>query len=1246
MFRFIPALAMLGFSTMPLLSAAEDRIVRPVANSRMVSLPGHVHPAATAQNDIGPVDSSLELSYVSLLFKPAPGLEQFLAEQQNPASPNFHRWLTPEQFGDRFGLTTSDTDKVAAWLRSQGLRVHDVARGRHWISFSGTASQVGRAFRTEIHRYRVNGETHFANATSPSTPEAFHDVVAGIEGLHDFEPKPMNLRGRALVDGAPQYTDSSGHYLAPNDIATIYNIAPLYAAGIDGTGQKIAVIGRTDVDPSNLRKFRTRFGLPPNDPQVVLVGPDPGTIPGGDTDEANLDLEWSGATARNATIVYVNSLSVRTSVQYAIDQNLAPIITYSYGSCERSNSPALRYLAQQANAQGITWLVASGDQGAGTCDTTSFTPQIAKGPTVSYPASVPEVTAVGGTTFKDSGGSYWAPSNDANGASALSYIPETAWNDSVLRNDFIGTGGGVSSLFPKPFWQTGPGVPNDNFRDVPDVSLAASADHDGYLVYVDGGLFEFGGTSVGTPIMAGVVALLNQYLVSKNVLTQPGAGNINPTLYRLAQSANSIFHDITIGDNRVPCAQSSPGCVNGLAGYPAGPGYDLATGLGSIDANNLVTKWDNGVASKTVLTASPLNVDLTGSVQLTATVTGQAGAAPSGNVTFLVNDALLGTSALNAGTATLTADASIVAGGTGIVSALYSGDGTYASSSGTVTVTLNLPSAGSLVVAAVTPNPVYQTTSTSWPYVVTLTEKNGVATKLTGFTVNGTDNSANIALLNNGNIPARGSVAASLSGNLSTSTVPLNRTFIFSGADPDGRKWTAQTTVPFVGPAGPLLLPAIAATSTPKIVQRNPQADPSCAWSQAITVQEQSGFLVQLTSFIAGTDSFTSQIQQIFGTTRLAPFGVLRGTLCWNNITPPATKTITIAGSAENGAAVTSSVSVQYQAAAGTPSSFTASTEKIALSIADSQHDANSTVDIAFGGASQQWSLAILPGNAATRWLKVTPTSGSGAATLTVQASGAGLSPGVYQGMIAVESPGAVPSALNIPVTLAVAPSGTTTVTALTNGGSYQIAAAPGMLASVFGIALAPTVQLAGRIPLPLVMQGVSATVNGISAPLYYVSSGQLNIQIPYEVGVGPAVLAVNNNGQIASFPITVSIAAPGLFGNWDVRGVPASTAQQGQVLISYVTGDGDETPFLPTGDTIVSSTPLSRIPKPRLPLTMTVGGVPAQVLFAGIPSGLTGVTQINYIVPPTAPLGPQPVVVTLGTVQSPPVMLTVTAAQ
>jgi uncharacterized protein (TIGR03437 family) len=1076
----------------------------------------------------------------------------------------------------------------------------------------------------------------------PSIPTALEDVVGGFLGLDDFK-----LRSAAIV--RPQATSSKGvHTLVPDDLAAIYNIAPLYAAGIDGEGQRIAIIGDSSLDLSDLRAFRKLFNLPFNDPIQILIGDDPGY--NSDVVESNLDIEWAGAVARGAQIVYVYGQSVYNAAQFAIDENVAPVLSLSFGGCEAYNRVSFRAVAQQASAQGITWLASSGDTGAAECDRNAAIPQAAKGFAVGFPASIPEITSVGGTQFDDANGKYWATTNGPNGASALGYIPETVWNDTPSVGGFSAGAGGASILFPKPYWQTGPGVPDDKARDVPDVSLTASANHVGYQLYLYGALYTVGGTSAGAPSLAGVVALLNHYLTSKSILAKPGLGNINPALYRLAQSTNNVFHDITTGDNAVRCALGTPNCVEGFVGYPAGPGYDLATGLGSIDAYNLVTQWNVGTASTTTVTADPAKAGLNDTVRLTATVrgggtSGPAGPAPTGAISFVaenVVEAVIGAADLTANgassTATLVVPASSVIGGNGTVTAIYNGDKLYNASSGTVTVGVNRPAAGSLVVPYITPSPVYKQSPTgTWPYTVVLSEKAGVQTTLTAFTVNGVNN---LGAFGTGAIviPAKGTLAASLAGN--GLTVPLNRVFHFEGKDPDGTVWVSIVTVPFLDAIYPGASTGMAMSSAPSTVLQNPKADPACQFAHRLILQETGGFLMQITTLRQGTTDLSPSLQQLFGTAHLAPYGTLRGDICLNSATTLGAKTYTVSGVSEIGNTVTATLNVTLAAASATPATLTAAPQTVTLAVADAFRSAATDVALTFTGVAPQWTASVVPG---ANWLTVSPLSGTGSGPLRISVSAAGLSRGAYQGVVTVQSSDAIPQAINVPVTFVVGTSQSTAITAIANGASYAQAFAPGMLLTVFGTQLSPVTLSAGVLPLPLELSGVSATVNGVSAPLYYVSPGQLNVQVPYETGTGLAVLGVNNNGQVASFPFTVAPAAPGLFTAPDGSLTPAATARQGQTAVAYITGDGDTTTFLITGASPPTGTATSKLPRPRLPVTVTVGGLAATVSFAGTPVGLVGISQVNFTVPATAALGVQPVVVTVGGVRTQTGRLTVT---
>jgi subtilase family serine protease len=594
-------------------SPGKGRIVRAIDDSSPVTLRGNVRPMFRPENDMGPVEASFKLENISLMFKltesQQASLTALLDELQNPSSPNFHQWLTPEQFANHFGLSQNDLEKVVTWLQAQGFTVTQTARSRTWVSFSGTAAQVQGAFQTEIHHFSLNGETYYANATEPSVPSALAEVVLGFRSLDNYRLKPRSVVRRVSSSLKPNFTSSvsGNHFLAPGDFATIYDVNALYSGGIDGTGQSIAVMGQTALynNGSDITAFRTAAGLSANSPTLMLVpgSSNPGVI-SGDIDEASLDVEWAGAVAKNTTVIFVyanpnTGKGVLDSLVYTIDQNLAPVITISYGACEASwgtaNLNALALLGQQANSQGQTIVAASGDSGAADCD--SSVTVAAHGLAVDAPASLPYVTGMGGTEFNEGSGTYWQPApNQDVSPSALSYIPEVVWNDTSQTDGLLSGGGGASAYFSKPSWQTGTGVPDDNARDVPDISLNASTGHDEFLFCSQGScvsgfrasdqsLMVAGGTSTAAPTFAGLVALIGEQINSPQ-------GNVNPILYALAASSPEAFHDITTGNNMEPCQTGTTDCPSGgPIGYSAAVGYDLASGLGSIDALNLATAW-------------------------------------------------------------------------------------------------------------------------------------------------------------------------------------------------------------------------------------------------------------------------------------------------------------------------------------------------------------------------------------------------------------------------------------------------------------------------------------------------------------------------------------------------------------------------------------------------------------------------------------------------------------------------------
>jgi len=676
----LPALLCLAATLLPL---GAQRIANTIDERARVTRPGNRHPMARQEFDAGPAPADTRMERMILLLEPAPerqeALEALLLAQQDPESPQYRQWLTPEEFGERFGAAPRDIERVAAWLENHGLTVEPVESARRHLLFSGTAAQVAAAFHTQIRSYMVNGERHYANARDPEIPVSLAPVVGGVVSLHDFHSRPLH---HGLQ---PAFTSGTTHYLAPGDFATIYNVAPLYAAGTDGAGQSIAVAGRSNLRISDVRAFRSRFGLPGKDPSVIVNGADPGLVSGDEEFEAALDVQWAGAVARNATVQFVVSASthatdgIMLSSQYIVTRNLAPVMSLSFGACEAYMGDAgNRFwsgLWQQAAAQGITVVVASGDSGAAGCDgaSASTATQTAG---VNGLCSTAYSTCVGGTQFSDTANpsAWWSATNAAGTyASALGYIPEAVWNSSGMVAGGSGLwsgGGGHSVVYAKPSWQTGAGVPSDGWRSVPDMSLNSST-HDGYLVALGGKFYVVGGTSAAAPAFAGLLGLVNQK-------TGARLGNINPALYSLAARQSSggaaVFHDITSGHNSVP----------GVTGFSAGPGYDRATGLGSVDASQLVNAWSGGATSTPSfrLAANPAPLSLKQGSAATAVLT----VTVSGGFNAQV---ALSTSALPSGLTATLSQANLAAPGAGTAILNLNADARMAAGNYTITVLAN-----------------------------------------------------------------------------------------------------------------------------------------------------------------------------------------------------------------------------------------------------------------------------------------------------------------------------------------------------------------------------------------------------------------------------------------------------------------------------------------------------------------------------------------------------------------------------
>ncbi len=1223
-------------------AAPADRITRRVNPRQLRTVPGAVHRLARAEYDRGAVDPAMRMDYMLLLTRPTAAqqaaLDQLLADQQNPASPSYHHWLSPEEFGDRFGLSDADCARVTGWLESEGFDVDRVARGRNWFAFSGSAGQVEKSLHTQLHRFLVEGEPHFANTSDPSVPDALADVVGAFVGLNDFKLKSL---ARPLD---PAYNVGSSHFIVPEDWATIYNVNPLYQSGIDGSGQNIAVVGQSSVLLSDIRAFRARYGLPDNDPKLIpYSGVDPGF--NGAQIEGNLDLEWAGAIAPKATIYYVYGSDPFIAVAAAIDMNVAPVISISYGFCELDFAlPAYRSFAQQGNAQGITMLAASGDTGAAGCDFNVSHPFATQGRGVQFPSVLPEITAVGGTQFTEGTGSYWATSNTPAFGSALSYIPEAAWNESDSAG--LGSGGGGRSNFiSKPGWQTGPGVPADQVRDVPDIS-ASAAGHDAYYITLQGANGGVAGTSASAPSMAGVVALLNQYLVTSGAQKRPGLGNINPQLYRLAQIAPTAFHDITAGDIVVPCWQGTPDCLTGTFGFEAATGYDLATGLGSIDAHELVTRWatqTNGVDMTLFLDAT--RITLNDTVGATAIITPTSGkGTPTGIVEFSIEGLPVGSIPVITRNGQQVADVffPVYRVGTGAVTltAVYSGDTAF--SSGGATKSLQIVSGAGTGAAAIIPsgptvvwaNPP-DGQGLSWQTTLTLREAAGVPAMITGFTIDGVAQPLS-AYFPSPNILPNGTLSADVVfRNL---VAPVTRTFGFRGVDFNGNTWTREVAVNYWG------VPAIADfnfTAAPTVVTQDTTADPSCQWAVHLNIDEMSGYLNVISALLVDNIDRSTSIPAVFGARRVDAYNSVQGQLCFGDITPPVTKVIHVTlGSSI--ATLSHEVTVTLAPPPASPTKISASPAVVNLAAANDKQPAQATLTVDLADKTQQWTATVSPPNVTTTWLTVSKLAGTGTGQIVLSANGAGFGPGVHRANLILQSPNAVPQSVLVPVVFVMGGSASgPSITSVGNAASYQSTGSPGMMLSVFGKNLAGSTETATASPLPYSLAGVTAAINGVSAPLMYVSPGQVNIQIPYSVGAGPAVLGINDHGQVAGFQFQMAPAAPGIFADADGNLAVPSAPSPGDFATLYLTGAGEVSPALKTAYFAPASAAANPY-RPLLPVSLTVGGVPAFVRFVGLAPGQIGVLQINFIVPATVPSGVQPVVVTINGVPSPPVKLTV----
>lgn len=693
-------------------------------SSQLVPLPGHVHGLAQPRFDLGEAPGSMHMGGLELVLAKTAAqkqaLEQLLAAQQDPKSPQYHHWLTPSEYGTRFGASDATVAALSQWLEANGFKVDALPANRSQLRFHGTKAQVEAAFHTQIHLFEVGGAKHFANVTDPEVPAALAPLIASIRGLHDFYPKSgvRTRRATPAMPGAqPQITYDGGkqNWIGPGDFAVIYNLLPLYNAGGNGSGVTIAIAGQSDIDLATASAFRAGFGLstPLFSSLPVPNGQDPGQTNDSNETEAYLDVEIAGGLAQGASILLVRDKDALVAAQYVIDQNLAAILNISFSACESnlgSQNSAISSLFQEAASQGITVTVSAGDSGVAACATDFTQGELStSGFAVSGIASTPYDLAVGGTEFDPAQPQDWATSN-APGTlvNALAHIPEMVWNDSCANplwakalgfastsafcntatlngqpNPFLevaGGGGGLSSCirvsnnacaggYPQPNWQAGvAGIQSFGTRAIPDVSMIASnwvvcSYDDTPCDPATQNLDFVEGTSAAAPSVAAIIAILDQGM-STPASPDGRQGLINGLLYNLAAAeygsprspsntaaacsaslgrsigAACVFYNVLAGSNAMPCQVSaydatgtmpastcaaSSGQGNGIMEinssprYLAGDGFNPATGLGSINAGNLVLAVYLPAPSALAASSTGQSVNLTWTAEAHAT---------------------------------------------------------------------------------------------------------------------------------------------------------------------------------------------------------------------------------------------------------------------------------------------------------------------------------------------------------------------------------------------------------------------------------------------------------------------------------------------------------------------------------------------------------------------------------------------------------------------------------------------------
>ncbi len=1179
-------------------------ITQTVDENKLVTLGGNTRPEAKAKYDLGRVVDNFLMEHLLLLLKRSPEqereLEKLIEELHDPSSPALHRWLTAKEFGERFGVSQPDRDSIKNWLQAHGLRVNVDYTNGLLIDFSGTAGQVEEAFHTEIHNLNVKGVQHIANMSDPQIPAALAPAVSGVVSLHDFRPDPM-YRQRADYTVAK---DGTKYYLVvPGDLATIYNLNPLFSAGISGQGQTIVVIENTDVyATADWASFRSVFGLSSyTDGSFTEIHPAPESGTNNCSDpgatnadvEATIDAEYASATAPSAAIVLASCADTTTfggliALHNLLNESSAPpaLVSMSYGECEATNgatsNAAFNSTFQQAVAEGVSVFVSSGDNATAFCDR-DYDVAIS-GIGITGWGSSPYDVAVGGTDFGDTfagtNSTYWKGTNSTTYESAKSYVPEIPWNDScgsLLLAEFegfseaygssgfcnsskgetdflstVGGGGGPSGCatgapdvsgvvggtcagWPKPSYQSLLGNPSDGVRDVPDVSLFAAngiwLHYYPYCFTGPGGVPcteapvdwpGAGGTSFTAPLMAGIQALVNQkagssqgnpnfvyYSLAATQYGKTGDKTCNSTLGNTVDSS-CIFYDVTLGDNDVDCSYTpdlgidtcyTPSGSYGVQStssdayepaYEAGKEWDFATGIGTVNAYNLVNSWPSAFT----LSPSPNSLTITqgGSGMSTITIIPASGF--SGNITLSAAGLPNGVTAAFSPnpattTSTLTLTASITAAtGTFMVTII----GTFTGTSFTATqlTTLSLTVNG---------NGTSSFTLSASPKSLTITEGSSGMSKITISPVNGFDGNVTLSAagLPNG-------VTAAFNANPATSTSTLTLTASATAA-------TGTVTVTITGTSGNLTQTTAISLTVTAAPDYTLSAAPSALsvvqgnqGTSAITITPLNGFAGSVTLSAAG---LPSGVTAVFSPNPASSSSTL--TLTASSTAATGTATVTITGTSGS-LAQTVAISLTVAPAP----SYTLSAAPGALSVAQGSQG-KSTITITplngFAG-SVTLSAAGLPTGVTASFSRKAATSTSvltlkakssateGTFTITVTGTSGNLSATTTIALKVTPMPTFTLSVLPAPVVIAQGTSGMTTVTITPANGFDQ-----DVTLSASGL---PTAVTASFSPNPatssstLTLNVGSSAATGVSAVAITGTSGSLSQTITFVLRVAP----------------------------------------------------------------------------------------------------------------------------------------------